>query len=314
MNIIEAAGLTKSFGAVTALDGLDLTATAGRVCALLGPERRGQDHRHPDPGHADPPGRGPGQRRRARRRPPARPGPGRHRAGRAARGRRRRPHRPGEPGHPRAHASPGPAPGPAAGGRPAGRVRPGRRRLPAGQDLVRRHAATARRGGSLILSPRCCSWTSRPPGLDPRSRSEIWATVRGLAREWHHGAAVDPVPERGRRAGRRRRDHRHRAGGRPGHARTSSRTPSAPAWTSCWPTPATWPPRPACWGAGPPVRPSPTPTGAALSAPVGAGAITLPELVRQLEAAGLRAEDVSVRRPTLDEVFLARTAEAGAAA
>ncbi|HEY1916656.1 MAG TPA: ATP-binding cassette domain-containing protein [Streptosporangiaceae bacterium] len=44
-----------------------------------------------------------------------------------------------------------------------------------------------------------------------------------------------------------------------------------------------------------------------LSTPVTAGAVTLPELVRQLEAAGVAAEDVSLRRPTLDEVFLDRT-------
>jgi len=36
---------------------------------------------------------------------------------------------------------------------------------------------------------------------------------------------------------------------------------------------------------------------------VPAGAVPLPELVRQLDAAGLPARDVSVRRPTLDEVF-----------
>jgi ABC-2 type transport system ATP-binding protein len=35
--------------------------------------------------------------------------------------------------------------------------------------------------------------------------------------------------------------------------------------------------------------------------------VTLPELVRRLDAAGVEAEDVSVRRPTLDEVFLAET-------
>jgi ABC-2 type transport system ATP-binding protein len=44
-----------------------------------------------------------------------------------------------------------------------------------------------------------------------------------------------------------------------------------------------------------------------LTMPVAAGAITMPELVRQLDAAGLAAEDVSIRRPTLDEVFLDRT-------
>ena len=47
-----------------------------------------------------------------------------------------------------------------------------------------------------------------------------------------------------------------------------------------------------------------------LTAPVAVGAITLPELVRRLDAAGVEAEDVSVRRPTLDEVFLDRTGRA----
>jgi ABC-2 type transport system ATP-binding protein len=44
-----------------------------------------------------------------------------------------------------------------------------------------------------------------------------------------------------------------------------------------------------------------------LTAPVAAGVVTLPDLVRRLDAAGVIAEDVSVRRPTLDEVFLDRT-------
>jgi len=42
MMTIEAAGLTKSFGAVKALDGLDLAVAAGRVCALLGPNGAGK--------------------------------------------------------------------------------------------------------------------------------------------------------------------------------------------------------------------------------------------------------------------------------
>ena len=40
--IIEAAGLTKSFGDVRALDGLDLVAESGRVTALLGPNGAGK--------------------------------------------------------------------------------------------------------------------------------------------------------------------------------------------------------------------------------------------------------------------------------
>jgi ABC-2 type transport system ATP-binding protein len=40
---------------------------------------------------------------------------------------------------------------------------------------------------------------------------------------------------------------------------------------------------------------------------VAGGVVTLPELVRLLDAAGVAAEDVSLRRPTLDEVFLDRT-------
>ncbi|HUA30949.1 MAG TPA: ATP-binding cassette domain-containing protein [Streptosporangiaceae bacterium] len=45
-----------------------------------------------------------------------------------------------------------------------------------------------------------------------------------------------------------------------------------------------------------------------LTAPVTAGAVTLTELVRRLDAAGVEAQDVRLRRPTLDEVFLAGTA------
>ncbi len=40
--IIEATGLTKTFGEVHALDGLDLVAESGRVTALLGPNGAGK--------------------------------------------------------------------------------------------------------------------------------------------------------------------------------------------------------------------------------------------------------------------------------
>ncbi len=44
-----------------------------------------------------------------------------------------------------------------------------------------------------------------------------------------------------------------------------------------------------------------------LTVPVAAGAMTLLELVRRLDAGGIDAADASIRRPTLDEVFLAQT-------
>jgi ABC-2 type transport system ATP-binding protein len=50
-----------------------------------------------------------------------------------------------------------------------------------------------------------------------------------------------------------------------------------------------------------------------LSAAVPAGAVTLPELVRHLDEAGVRTADAGVRRPTLDEVFIDRV-ERGRAA
>jgi ABC-2 type transport system ATP-binding protein len=60
MNTIEAAGLKKSFGAVRALDGLDLAVPGGSVCALLGPNGAGKTTTirilatltRPDAGHA----------------------------------------------------------------------------------------------------------------------------------------------------------------------------------------------------------------------------------------------------------------------
>jgi ABC-2 type transport system ATP-binding protein len=61
-------------------------------------------------------------------------------------------------------------------------------------------------------------------------------------------------------------------------------------------------------------QPHVDPDARRLTAAIAAGAVTLPELVRRLDAAGVEAEDVSIRRPTLDEVFLAETESATEAA
>ena len=46
-----------------------------------------------------------------------------------------------------------------------------------------------------------------------------------------------------------------------------------------------------------------------VSAPIGDGAPALTDLLRELDRAGVAAEDVVLRRPTLDEVFLHITEE-----
>ena len=313
MSIIEAVGLTKSFGAVTALDGLDLTVTAGRVCALLGPNGAGKTTAirilatltRPDGGRASVAGHDVLRQ------------PGQVRAAIALAGQ---------------HA--------AVDDDLTGRenlvilglmYHLGRRRArqraaalltefglaDAADRLVKTWSGGMRRRldvvGSLILSPRVLFLDEPTTGLDPRSRSEIWATVRGLAaagttvllstqylNEADQLADDVVIIDAGRVIAQGTPDELKDAiGTRIDIVLADAGDLAAAAGVL------------ARWATGPPVT---NPDERRLSAPVGAGAITLPELVRQLEAAGLRAEDVSVRRPTLDEVFLARTAETGVAA
>ena len=63
-------------------------------------------------------------------------------------------------------------------------------------------AWSARRG--------CCCSTSRRPGLDPRSRIELWDAIRALVAQRHRRAAHHPVPRGGRPARPPDRDHRPR--------------------------------------------------------------------------------------------------------
>ena len=64
------------------------------------------------------------------------------------------------------------------------RVGSDRRRGPQGRRLLGRHEAPARSGAWRSCTRRaCCSSTSRPPGLDPSSRADLWAEVARLARD-----------------------------------------------------------------------------------------------------------------------------------
>ena len=159
---------------------------------------------------------------------------------------------------------------------------------------------------SLIVAPLVLFLDEPTTGLDPRSRAEIWAAVRALAAdgttillttqyldEADHLSDQIVIIDAGRAVAQGSPDELKDTLG----SRVDVVVADAgdlPAAAAVLQRVASHPPR--------------TEAGERrLSASVAAGRITLPELVRQLDAAGVAAEDVSLRRPTLDEVFLDRT-------
>ncbi|HEY1640305.1 MAG TPA: ATP-binding cassette domain-containing protein [Streptosporangiaceae bacterium] len=309
MTIIEATGLTRSFGAVRALSGLDLAVQQGRVCALLGPNGAGKTTAirvlatltRPDGGRASVAGHDVVTEPRQVR---ASIGlAGQHAAvdddltgrenlivlGRFLHlGRRAARQRAGQLLDEFGLAE--------AGGRLVKTWSGGmRRRL----DLV----------ASLVVAPPVLFLDEPTTGLDPRSRAEIWAAVRRLAAggttvllttqyldEADQIADDVVIIDAGRVVAQGTPDELKDAIGTRIDVVLEDAADLAAAAAVLAP-----------WATGPAEA---DPDRSRLTVPVAAGAVTLPELVRQLEAAGLRARDVSVRRPTLDEVFLDRTARA----
>ena len=310
MMAIEVEGLRKSFGKVQALRGIDLAVPQGSVCALLGPNGAGKTTAvrvlatltRPDGGTALVAGhdvvREPGKVRRVIGLA------GQHAAvdddltGRENLlilglmqhlGRRRAKARAAELLERFGLAD--------AGGRLVKTWSGGmQRRL----DLI----------ASLIVTPAVLFLDEPTTGLDPRSRSEIWSAVRSLAAE---GTTVllstQYLEEADRLAGQiviidagrvtahgSPDDLKNSLGSRvdvvltddaaSGGALTTAETVLRGITGS---------------------QPHVDREARRLTAAISAGAITLPELVRRLDAAGVEAEDVSIRRPTLDEVFMAET-------
>jgi ABC-2 type transport system ATP-binding protein len=306
VSVIEAAGLTKTFGVVRALDELDLTVAQGSVCALLGPNGAGKTTAirilatltHADAGSARVAGydvqRQPRQVRAS--------------IGLAGQ-----------------HAA-------------VDDDLTGRENLVIlglmyhlGRDGARRRAAAllaefdlaeaADRlvktwsGGmcrrldlvaSLILAPAVLFLDEPTTGLDPRSRMEIWSAVRELA---SGGTTVLLTTQNLAEADELADDvviidaGRVVAQGSPDTLKDAISTRVDVVLADAADLPAAVAVL-ARWATGPPVSIA---HERRVTIPVGAEAVTLPDVVRQLDAAGLRAEDASIRRPTLDEVFLDRT-------
>jgi ABC-2 type transport system ATP-binding protein len=159
---------------------------------------------------------------------------------------------------------------------------------------------------SLIVPPRVLFLDEPTAGLDPRSRADIWASVRTLAASGTTVLLTTQYLEEADRlsdqivivdAGR------VTTHGSPDALKDAlgSRIEVAVAGAADLPAAAAVVRRYAQRA------PHLDTSQRRLTAAVAAGAVTLPELVRDLDAAGVAAEDVSIRRPTLDEVFLDRT-------
>ena len=180
--MIEAHALEKRYRKTSALDGLDLVAEPGQVTAVLGPNGAGKTTfvravatlPRLDAGTLRVAGHD--VRREPERRPAA------DRAGRAVRGGRAGDDRAGEPRDGRPPVRPD--------RRTAGRAPPrcssrsGSATPPTGWRARTRAACAAGSTSAPVSSARraCCCSTSRRPGLDPRSRIELWDAIRALVR------------------------------------------------------------------------------------------------------------------------------------
>jgi ABC-2 type transport system ATP-binding protein len=187
----------------------------------------------------------------------------------------------------------------------------------AGGRLVKTWSGGMRRRldliASLIVTPAVLFLDEPTTGLDPRSRSEIWSAVRALAAEGttvllstqyleeaDRLASQIVIIDAGRVSAQGSPDDlKNSLGSRVDVVLTDG--PDIGAGDAALATAETV--LRGITGSQPHVDRE----ARRLTAAISAGAMTLPELVRRLDAAGVEVEDVSIRRPTLDEVFLAET-------
>ncbi|HUB37466.1 MAG TPA: ATP-binding cassette domain-containing protein [Streptosporangiaceae bacterium] len=306
MKAIEAIGLTKSFGVVRALDTFDLTVPAGTICALLGPNGAGKTTAirilatliSPDAGTASVAGFDTSRQAALVRGCIGLAGQhaavdddltGRenlailglmHHLGRRAAWRR------------------------------ADELLACHGLTDAAGRLVKSWSGGMRRRldllASLIVKPAVLFLDEPTTGVDPRSRAAIWSEVRSLAAsgttvllttqyldEADRLADGVVIIEAGRTV----------ATGSPDDLKDTIGTRVAVAVEHAADLPAAAAVA-ARWATRPPAVDT---DQLRVTARIAAGSVTLPELVRHLDAAGVRAQDVSFRRPTLDEVFLDRT-------
>jgi daunorubicin resistance ABC transporter ATP-binding subunit len=310
--IIEAHGLTKHYGEVRALDGLDLVAESGRITALLGPNGAGKTTFisalatlvRPTSGTLRVAGidaiREPKQVRKviglAGQYASVEPAmTGRENLELVARlfGLDKR-----------------------AARTAAGEVLERLALTDAGDRLVRTYSGGMRRrldlGASLVGRPRLLLLDEPTTGLDPRSRSELWEATRQLVadgtdvllttqylEEADQLARDIVIVDHGRVIASGTPDQLKDMGGRDVIEVHPHRRADLGAVAEVLAHVAAEPPRTDL-------------DTQRVSAPVDGGAPDLATVVRLLDERGVHVDDIGLRRPTLDEVFLTLTTRAGA--
>ena len=310
MEMVKLSGLVKSFGSVRALDGLDLSAASGTVCALLGPNGAGKTTAIrvlatltlPDAGDAFVAGYNVLTHPRQVREHIGMAG--QHAAvdddltgrenlvilGRMYHLGRR------------------------AAGERAAELLDQFDLSEAADRLVKTWSGGMRRRldlvASLVVSPSVLFLDEPTTGLDPRSRNEVWSSVSALAAS---GTTILLTTQYLEEADRLADqvviiDNGHVvAQGTPEALKGSlgtridvvvERIENIDAAAAVM----------AQWATSPPEIDG---DERRVSTQIVSSTLTLPEVVRQLEIANIDAEDVTFRRPTLDEVFLNRTGNKG---
>jgi ABC-type multidrug transport system ATPase subunit len=183
--------------------------------------------------------------------------------------------------------------------------------LDAGDRPVRTYSGGMRRrldlGASLVGSPRLLLLDEPTTGLDPGGRNEVWDAIREMGRngtdlllttqyldEADHLAASIVIIDEGRVI----------AQGTPGELKSRVGADMVELHTADAATLQRAADVLGGLGVAEPSTDVAT-RRASISAPEGAR--LLPVVVRALDEAGVAVEDIALRRPTLDEVFLALT-------
>jgi ABC-2 type transport system ATP-binding protein len=305
--LIEAQGLSKRFGKVQALDALDLTIPSGQVVAFLGPNGAGKSTfirmvatlLRPDRGSLCVAGHDVVREAMAIRRLIGLAGQsaaveemmtGRENLAMVARlyGQSRR----------RARMN-------------AARILELVDLTGAGDRNVKTYSGGMRRrldlGASLVGTPRLLLLDEPTTGLDPGSRIELWDAIRDLGNagtdillttqyldEADHLAAYIVIIDSGRVI----------AQGTPGQLKSRAGSDRIELHTRELRGLTQAVEILAALGTG---APSCDPATRRCSVAAPTGALVLPGVVRALDDAGIAVEDITLRRPTLDEVFLALT-------